>query len=411
MKFKPRPAPSATAHFKLQRQFGDVISPLKPHPTFNPIPVEHQKPSILTYDLSDALHPDEIQTITGAGKIVFHCAGDTGGINGEETQEELARQMTDQVNEAAAGDAPAFFYHLGDVVYFNGLVGDYPQQFYDPYKSYPRHIFAIAGNHDGETKVQKGDEPDNEPSLTGFFANFCTKFRDFAKNSPYRHTMDQPWPYWTLDAPFITIIGLYSNVDGSLDDTRVKTHNQDQYNWFVAELKKADPNKCLMLAVHHPPYSMDTAHGGYQDILDAIDQASEQAGRSPDAVFTGHVHNYQRFTRSIGGKDYPYIIAGAAGYANSPRSMHKLQKNPAGTPIPNNFKTNQPGVVLARYNTQLPGFLRITVDANHFKGVYFTGTFEGPADAAHPVNTIGGDHAPATLFDSFTLNWRTHKLT
>jgi len=29
--------------------------------------------------------------------------------------------------------------------------------------------------------------------------------------------MTQPYVYWTLMAPFVTIIGLYSNVEGSLD--------------------------------------------------------------------------------------------------------------------------------------------------------------------------------------------------
>ena len=422
MKFKPRPQPTS-GHHKQSRPFGDVVAPLKPNPSFNPIPDIHKQPPLLVYDLSDALHPDQINTIKNAKKLVFHCVGDTGGIHGEETQEELASQMAEQINQAASpGDAASFFFHLGDVVYFNGLEGDYQDQFYGPYKSYPAHIFAIPGNHDGQTKVQKGDQPDNEPSLTGFFKNFCAPFRSFTDDSPYRHTMDQPWPYWSLDAPFITIIGLYSNVDGSLDDTRSKSHNHIQYLWFVDQLKKADPNKCLMLAVHHPPYSMDTAHGGYEDILDAIDQASSEANRTPDAVFTGHVHNYQRFTRTTpDGKQFPYVIAGAGGYANSDRSMHKLQKDPNGGAIPPNFATLQQGVTLAAYNTHEPGFLRITVDENNLVAEYFTGTFNNndsnksshhhPGTANTGTTNAANDAGPVKLFDTFKLNWKTHKLS
>jgi DNA repair exonuclease SbcCD nuclease subunit len=48
---------------------------------------------------------------------------------------------------------------------------DYPTQFYEPYQYYPAPIFAIAGNHDGDTRIEKGDPPDTELSLDGFF--FC----------------------------------------------------------------------------------------------------------------------------------------------------------------------------------------------------------------------------------------------
>ena len=130
---------------------------------------------------------------------------------------------------------PCFFYYLGDVVYFNRLVRDYQAQFYEPYQFYPTLIFAIPGNHDGDT--QKGDQPDNEPSLEGFFDNFCASQRQHL--SAYRETMTQPYVYWTLDAPYATIIGLYSNVDGSLDPLGVA----QQQAWFEQQLKAADPKK------------------------------------------------------------------------------------------------------------------------------------------------------------------------
>jgi len=400
MQFKPHSAANTLA--KPKRPFGDPVSPIKPNPKFNAIPSDHVQPADLTYDVADLVSPEKIASIKAAGKIVFHSVGDTGGIDGTDIQTALAEQMEEQISAAAEQDAPAFFYHLGDVVYFNGLVKDYPEQFYEPYKSYPAPIYAIPGNHDGDTVVQKGDEPDDEPSLTGFFENFCsTGQRTFAKGSSYRYVMDQPWPYWTLEAPFVTIIGLYSNIDGSLDARHSSAADQPQYNWFVDQLKNADPEKCLMLAVHHPPYSLDTAHGGYQDMLDAIDQASAKAGRMPDAIFNGHVHCYQRFTRTAAdGTQRPYVIAGAGGYARTYKGMHKLQKDPntADGSIPNGFQTTLPDVVLENYNTEAPGFLRITVDANTLKGEYFVNTFE-------PKGAI-----PTAPFDTFNLNWRTHKL-
>lgn len=145
--------------------------------------------------------------------MVFHMVGDTGGVHGAEVQEAIAEHMESQFQNAP--DDPAFYYNLGDVVYFNGLTRHYNDQFYEPYQHYPARIFAIPGNHDGDTQVRPGDEPDSEPTLKGFVTNFCDSQPHYL--SAYRPTMTQPYVYWTLDTPLATIIGLYSNVDGLLD--------------------------------------------------------------------------------------------------------------------------------------------------------------------------------------------------
>jgi hypothetical protein len=48
-----------------------------------------------------------------------------------------------------------------------------------------------------------------------------------------------------------------------------------------------------------------------------LDDSFQQAGFAPDAILSGHAHNYQWFTRKfkLGGKtlDIPYIVAGG-GY-------------------------------------------------------------------------------------------------
>jgi hypothetical protein len=60
----------------------------------------------------------------------------------------VADAMTADLASAAA-DAPAFFFHLGDVAYYFGEAQYYYDQFYDPYRAYDRPIFAIPGNYDG----------------------------------------------------------------------------------------------------------------------------------------------------------------------------------------------------------------------------------------------------------------------
>ncbi len=388
MQFRARPPGNKTS--KPRRGFGDPVAAPAPKISFVAIPSSHKLPSDLSYDLADALDPGIIQTITNSGKMVFHSVGDTGDINGLGITLDLAEKMETQGTSGSGAASASFFYHLGDVVYYNGESVDYRDQYYDPYKFYPPVIFAIPGNHDGQTIINKGDPPDPEPSLTGFFANFCDSKRNPSQSSPYRYTMDQPWPYWVLNTPLATFIGLYSNVGGSLDLATDKTH--PQYSWFVSQLKKADKNKPVIIAVHHSPFSLDSEHGGYPDILDAIDQASAAAGgRYPDLVLSGHVHNYQRFHRQAAGGTFIHIVAGAGGYA-SVKTMHKLQLDASKNTIKTPFATTMAGVSLASYNEDLPGFLRITVDKQFIRGEYFVNDLSGNAQTAPAFDEFGFDY-------------------
>ena len=52
------------------------------------------------------------------------------------------------------------------------------------------------------------------PTLEAFLRNFCANSPGPSPDAPgiSRTTMTQPGAYFTLDAPFVSIIGLYSNV-------------------------------------------------------------------------------------------------------------------------------------------------------------------------------------------------------
>jgi hypothetical protein len=361
---------------KPPREVGDPVAVLKEMTRFVPVPVP--APAHLSVPLS-IFDPHKSTAAEKAGKLVFHCVGDSGGINGTATQESVANAMEEQRGEAADHAQPAFCYHLGDVVYFNGLSRLYKHQFYEPYQYYRALIFAIPGNHDGDTNVRKGDTPDDEPSLTGFLENFCDATPQHV--SPYRQSMTQPYVHWTLDAPFVTIIGLYSNVEGSLD----ARGRNDQQRFLEDQMKAASPHKKLLLAVHHPPFSLDSAHGGTPEVLAGLDRAIQASGRVPDAVLSGHVHNYQRFERDIDGRTIPYVVSGAGGYANDPRSMHKLQKGIAQEHLP--FTTRFPGLRLMKFNQTDPGFLRVSVTKESIEFEYFVVPF---------------DDSPIRRFDAFT---------
>jgi hypothetical protein len=372
----------------VRRPPGDPVALPSPHARFEPPPATEAQVLTLSLGTVDAV---EERRIAAAGKLVFHTVGDTGGIHGTDVQEAISHEMEAQYDAAADDDKPAFLYHLGDVIYFNGESTLYRDQFYEPYTLYQPHIFAIAGNHDGDTHVRPGDPADPEATLFGFMSNFCDSQPRFDFD-PHRPTMTQPYVYWTLDTPLATFIGLYSNVDGLLD----ARGRNDQQLWLQGQLAAAPTDKCLLVAVHHPPYSLDAVKGGAPDIGAALDSAFTAAGRVPDAVFSGHVHSYQRFTRVLDGRQIPYLVIGAGGYANTSRLLHKIETDASGDPLPAGFQTTVSGLTLESFDDQEPGFMRVTIDSRTMHGEYFTVPFDGSATAS---------------VDSFTLNWRTHKIT
>jgi hypothetical protein len=358
---------------KQRPEFGNPMHVGKEFPRFTPVPIP--QPVNTTLPLNAVLGLTRVNAIQQAEKIVFHAVGDTGGHNGTEVEEAIAVAMEAQFGTNPQ-DNPSFFYHLGDVIYFNGQSEAYPTQFYEPYQYYPSIIFAIPGNHDGDTSVRPTDVPDTEPSLYGFIQNFCAAQRT-PLNNAYRDTMTQPYVFWTLKAPFVTIIGLYGNVDGTLDGPGAAA----QHQWLTEQLAHADKSTCIIVAVHQPPYSLDTTHCGYPYIGSAIDQAANAANVWPDAVFSGHVHNYQRFTRQVElgngtTKDIPYIVAGAGGYANKAQRLHRIQKDANGNLPTLPFSTTVTGVQLDGFNDEDPGFLRVTITSQHLTAEYYRVPFD-----------------------------------
>jgi hypothetical protein len=187
--------------------------------TFEPIRAPRVDPPV--FDLSSIVGAGAVAKIAASGSLVFHSVGDTGGIIRAEPQLAVSDAMAaDLAGKTYANGRPAFFFHLGDIVYYFGQEQYYPEQFYDPYRNYDAPIFAIPGNHDG---VMYKNEP-IPYSLQPFVDNFCTPTPVEAAPSFARTTMTQPGVYFVLTAPFVRIIGLYSNtseVSGLLGNTQI----------------------------------------------------------------------------------------------------------------------------------------------------------------------------------------------
>jgi hypothetical protein len=292
-----------------------------PGPTINP-------PRL---DLASVLDASAIQAIQAAKKIVLHSVGDTGAakVTGPATEASVADMMVADVQTGGAS-APSFFFHLGDVVYYFGESQYYYDQFYEPFRAYDRPIFAIPGNHDGVVHGSTPNAPD-VPTLHAFLRNFCAHApsRSPDAGSLVRSVMTQPGVYFTLDAPMVSIIGLYSNVlegPGVISSQGGKYPISDvQLQFLQSELTRLKParqagRRAVIIATHHPPLSADAKHGGSTGLSQDIDTACQKTGLWPDAVLSGHAHLYQRFTRRTANLEIPYIVSGSGGFSATPPS-------------------------------------------------------------------------------------------
>jgi Calcineurin-like phosphoesterase len=323
-------------------------------------------------ELSSVIGGGLVQNIQNAGKITFHTVGDTGGIHSPQFQFAVADAMADDLASGAS-----FWYHLGDLVYYFGQEQYYFDQFYDPYRNYNAPIFAIPGNHDGA--VYTGE---TAKSLDAFIANFCTSqpTRSPDSQGAVRTTMDQPGVYFTLNAPFVKLVGLYSNTseggtEGVIADSKV---GDAQLNFLKQQLAaaKAERDKgqgrALIIATHHPPFTGSPSHVPSPTMLKQIDQACSAAGIQPDLHLSGHAHLYERYTRTVGGKQIPYLVAGMGGYYNLPGLKPPNQRPPSPkTPLSGTDASGNP-LRLDVYNDNTFGFLRLTVSSTSVAGVFVT---------------------------------------
>src|SRR5215470_4575859 len=308
--------------------------------------------------------------IEQAGQIVFHSVGDTGNIKGPTTQNQVSDKMVADFIESNAADVPSFFYHLGDVVYSFGEGKYYYDQFYTPYREYAAPIVAIPGNHDG--LVYSGD---TAPTLDAYLRNFCAETPVTTPDAGglLRTAMTAPGVYFTFDAPFVRILGIYSNV---LEDPGVISSEGGtragvtdvQLDFLKTALARCKSEKypgAVIIAVHHPPYTGDTTHFPSPNLAADLDSVTQAVGFWPHAVFSGHSHNYQRFTRTVNGMSIPYFVAGCGGHSPVTHLQKDANGNPVRTPYPIDSE-----LTLNSYDDTDFGYLRVVVNAQTMRIEY-----------------------------------------
>ncbi|MCE0482751.1 MAG: metallophosphoesterase [Methylacidiphilales bacterium] len=364
--------------------------------------------------LADAIGekgPEVLKAIEKAGQIVFHALGDTGNTRSAKDENLVTDKLVSDFQEEDPRAVPSFCYNLGDVVYSFGEAEYYYDQFYDPYRDYPAPIFAIAGNHDGMVAPNS-----STPTLQAFLNNFCTY------NQPFHRTPEagnlvrtagrQPGVYFTLEAPFVRILGLYSNC---LEDPGVistQSNSSQKYpcltdvqlDFLEAALSRAKKEKytgALLIAMHHPAYVAVTAtdktvgrHAGSPLMLADLDHVCSEVGLWPHAVLSGHAHNYQRFTRLYQGRETPFVICGNGGHAHSrlTKKGTPTLRAPSTEPLLSN-RDDQ--VVFENYDDADFGYLRIIADDQQLRIEY------------HPASD---GEAAKTPDDFVTVDLATRKL-
>jgi hypothetical protein len=286
-----------------------------------PIPDPIRNPPVMGLD--EVIGSTGVAEIKNAGAIIMHFTGDTGELAGN-SQQMVADAMTADYDISHPEKSPAFFFHLGDVDYYDNTDKGYHAQFYEPYKKYPGKILAIPGNHDGELFKWDKTSTGQKKTLEAFMENFCQAKAGVppAAGTIYREMASQPGVYFLLQCPFVDIIGLYSNMAENPGFISGPDIGNKQKEWLTKTLKsinadrKKGNKKALIIAVHHPPLSVG-AHSSSTEMLADIDDSCNLAGIMPDALFAAHSHNMQRYTRylNFGGKNIqiPFFVCGCGG--------------------------------------------------------------------------------------------------
>jgi hypothetical protein len=337
-------------------------------------------------------------SITANGQIVFHSTGDCGNTKGPKTQNEVADKMVSDFDETDPRETPKFLLLLGDVVYNFGEAEYYYDQFYEPYRNYHAPIFAAAGNHDGMISPLA-----HARSLEAYERNFCADptngFEVTQEAGGLSRTAQiQPGVYFTLQAPFVRILVVYSNTledPGVISSPEIGSAQLSYIETALRRVKSENYTGALLFAHHHPPYAIGGQHSSSTAMRQQMDKVCAAVGIWPHAVLSGHAHSYQRFTRlRSDGTVIPYVICGNGGHnvqrLHAPKGSTALRTPQTITP-----KTaDDDSVTFENYDDTDYGYLRLIVDPEQLRIEY------------HPASDATNSKTPD---DHVTIDLRSRK--
>jgi hypothetical protein len=351
-----------------------------------------------------------VAKIQAAGQIVFHTAGDTGATASPKSENTVVDKLLTDFSGEAPAAVPQFFYNLGDIVYSFGEDKYYYDQFYDAYRDYPAPIFAIPGNHDGIVLPPPAGTGVPTDSLKSFLANFCTPAFTHSIDAVglSRTTMIQPGVYFTLEAPLVRILGIYSNMlenpgvisstpnplkGGAASFPQLSDAQLDYLTAALTRVKTENFAGAVIIAVHHPPYAFG-AKAGSPVMLKEIDAICGSTGVWPHAVLSGHAHNYQRYTRTLGSRQIPYLVIGNGGHGLQNLGIPSTLRTPVSMPVLAQPEQKD-SVVFNSYDYTDYGYCRVTVNAKQLHIEYHPASDGGTTKT--PDDSVTVDLASGTL--------------
>jgi hypothetical protein len=402
----PDPAHYAQPHASDNEAYNEMDAMIAAHqmkPLPFPVVAGTKEPVLRLADALGANGKAAVQAIQAGGEIVFQAAGDTGATRGPATENLVMHKLLADFHGERPAAIPQFFYHLGDIVYSFGEHKYYYDQFYEAFRDYPRPVFAIPGNHDG--LVLPPPNGTSAPTLDAFLANFCASAAAHGTDAMgiARTTMTQPGVYFTLEAPYVRILGLYSNMlenPGVVSSTGgrfpdVPDAQLDYLQAALTRVKRQGFEGAVLLAVHHPPYTFGT-HSGSLVMLKEIDAVCRKVGVWPHAILSGHAHNYQRFTREVDGRQIPHVVCGNGGHGLQPidRGHGTTLRTPSRMPAFEQPEAKDK-VTFESYDDRNYGYLRVLANDKQLRIEY------------HPAPD--GSHAK-TPDDAVTVDLKRGKL-
>lgn len=237
-----------------------------------------------------------------------HVNHEEAGSSSPWPSNKLANRRSRHVFAKARQMDPAFIVHLGDMVHpvpDQEIYGDAAQAFFELSAVVECPLHLTPGNHD------VGDKP-----VSWMPAGVVTE----ATVQKYRETFGRDFYAFRHDGCLFIILNA-SLVNSGLPLER------DQQSWLEATLAAGGADRVFMF-IHYPLYVSDPKEpGGYDNIdepgrswlLDLI------AKHAPEAVFSGHVHN---FWYDVYGSTEMYVVPAISFVRQDYSELYKVEPGP-----------------------------------------------------------------------------------
>ncbi len=245
-------------------------------------------------------------------RVRFVVIGDTG-------EGDMSQWVAVPPLMAAEPDAD-FAVICSDVIYPTGDVNEYPEKFYKPYAGWGKPLFGLPGNHDWYEELHGfmyhlcGVEPP-PPSfqVEGLEIHRPPLWRpprkrregaERARSERPPGRIDQPGPYFAIDAGPVALVCIDTGILGDLD--------REQGRWLAQVSREIRKPKVLLTG---KPLIVD---GQYRPgVIEGRDSTVDDIFRNPAhgyvATVGGDIHNYQRYPVDLGDRCLEYIVAGGGG--------------------------------------------------------------------------------------------------